>query len=178
MPEIRHKRFTPLDLKEIDANVCQSHVCRPETRMRCEATQRCSANWCERDKARLIDMDLTDFSDIKDRAFETRDYTELTEVENRIRNVQHQIFRRCRPIEYVIKDYRPELPRHLSILMRDACKTTGTLNPDENLPLFEEYLTEAEYDEVRAFYQWCVDNNRTFGHNIQSVYRQFRKETS
>jgi hypothetical protein len=62
----------------------------------------------------------------------------------------------------------------LATLLLQAVGHSGSFNPDKTLFYIEESLTLEEYKTAEAFLNWCVTNNRTFGHNIRQVYQEYR----
>lgn len=61
---------------------------------------------------------------------------------------------------------------HLLLL---AVRSTGSYNPDETLPCFEEHLTAPEYKLAEKFLIWICDSKQTFGHgNIQEKFAEFK----
>lgn len=66
------------------------------------------------------------------------------------------------------------LPEPLPALLRRAAKTLGTHNPEDSMCYIEEDLTGEQYKIVFDFLTWLKDNDYTFGHNIQEVYKAFR----
>ena len=58
----------------------------------------------------------------------------------------------------------------------DAGKMVGTWEPKEVMFIFEEKLTDVEYDEVEKFLQWMFDNKKTMGSgNYKKMYEEFKK---
>ena len=69
------------------------------------------------------------------------------------------------------------LSQRLYGLISDGVKMTGTYDPDETLPAFEERLTLPEAEEIEKFLRWCHDNRKAFGHgNYQERFAEFKKE--
>lgn len=66
------------------------------------------------------------------------------------------------------------LAEPLPTLLRRAAKTLGTHNPEDSMCYIEEDLTGEQYKIVFDFLTWLKDNDYTFGHNIQEVYKAFR----
>ena len=60
-------------------------------------------------------------------------------------------------------------------LIAEGVKMTGTYDPDETLPAFEEQLTIAECAEITGFLRWCHENGKAFGHgNYQERFAEFK----
>ncbi len=62
----------------------------------------------------------------------------------------------------------------LPTLLRQAAKTFGTHDPEEVMGYIEEQLTGEQYRIAHEFLTWLTDNDYTFGHNIQEVYKAFK----
>ena len=62
----------------------------------------------------------------------------------------------------------------LSTLLRMAVKQCGSFEFDEVIAPIEEQLTMAEIEDARAFLDWVVKNEKTFGWNISEVYAEFK----
>lgn len=68
---------------------------------------------------------------------------------------------------------------HLYALIAQACKTTGTYDPEITLPHFEEYLTIDEANTLQEFLGWCHRNKKAFGHgNYNERFAEWKKETA
>ena len=60
-------------------------------------------------------------------------------------------------------------------LLSMSIKTSGSYAPDEVLPMIEEELTPAEYDELKGFLQWVTDNNKRFGSgNYEQMFSRYK----
>jgi len=64
----------------------------------------------------------------------------------------------------------------LAHLLREAVSRSGTFDPEECLFRIEENLTGKQYELAEAFLTWCHTNGKTFGHNIQEVYAEFKSQ--
>lgn len=59
-------------------------------------------------------------------------------------------------------------------MIGDALKQTGSYNPDDTMPIFEEGLTAEEYKMIHAFLSWCDKNHKTFGRaNYEQVFAEW-----
>ena len=71
-----------------------------------------------------------------------------------------------------VAENRKELFFHL---LRRAVGTIGSYDPNECLFMVEEELTIDEFYAAEAFLKWCVENSRTFGHNLPEVFAEFEE---
>lgn len=55
-----------------------------------------------------------------------------------------------------------------------GCKQAGSFKPEEALIGIEEAMTQAECQDAMAFLKWVVENKRTFGHNIDTVWAEWQ----
>ena len=59
--------------------------------------------------------------------------------------------------------------------LKQAVQMTGTFDPAQNLPVFEESLTMPEYDVLKNFLGWLHKHKKTFGSaNYEQVFREWR----
>jgi len=58
-------------------------------------------------------------------------------------------------------------------LLLEAVGRSGTFDPDKTLFYIEESLTAEEFDTAEKFLGWCHKKGKTFGHNIESVFKEF-----
>jgi hypothetical protein len=59
-------------------------------------------------------------------------------------------------------------------LISRAVNTHGTFEPSRISYLFEEDLTQKQYDAVIPFLQWCHDNGKPFGKgNYNERYQEY-----
>jgi len=63
----------------------------------------------------------------------------------------------------------------LAHLLMEATGRAGTFDPDECLYSVEESMTLPQYETAEAFLRWCHDNGKTFGHNIMTVFAEFKQ---
>lgn len=84
-----------------------------------------------------------------------------------LRNVADQIS----PVQYPAK-----LSKRLWGMMKDAAKTCGSFNPDQNMMYYMDELTPAEYSIIRNFLNFVITYGYTMGDgNYQDRYQEFRK---
>jgi len=60
-------------------------------------------------------------------------------------------------------------------LLRRAVSSAGSFDPDECLFYVEEEMTIDEGKAAQHFLRWCVENKRTFGHNLPVVFAEYEK---
>lgn len=68
---------------------------------------------------------------------------------------------------------KPIFSDKVKFLMMDGLKTTG--NFAEALQYVQEELTHTEYEDMEEFFQYCIDNDLTFGHgNIDTRIEEWQ----
>lgn len=63
----------------------------------------------------------------------------------------------------------------LELLLIEGVKSCGSFNPQDVLNVVGENLTLQEHGNAYRFLQWIVDNKRTFGYNIKSVWAEWQE---
>ncbi len=57
--------------------------------------------------------------------------------------------------------------------LHTAVKSCGSYDPEDCMREVEESLNQWEIETITAFLNWVVENNRTFGHNLPTVFGEW-----
>lgn len=73
---------------------------------------------------------------------------------------------------------KSELKEPLPALIIMAVKQTGSYDPSDIMPCFEEQLTGDQYQTAHDFLSWVHTQGLEFGSNIQEVYANYKRSQS
>ncbi len=71
-----------------------------------------------------------------------------------------------------------KIPATLETLLPIACKMVGSFDTDECLMYMEENLTKHESAIATDFLNWLNENEKTFGHNLNTVFNEFIEDNT
>jgi hypothetical protein len=73
----------------------------------------------------------------------------------------------------IMKKPDTKITEKLYFLLRESVQMVGQFKPSAVLLCIEESLTLTEYNQCKTFLTWLTDNNKTFGRNLDSVWKEW-----
>lgn len=98
---MKHKLYTPLNIKDVNPNACHSMVCTAKTRQRCEKDQTCHKWLSGSDEADIVGMSSTKYNDLN--PLDKKEWELKKKLLVKVALWRKKTYRKCKAVIYDIR---------------------------------------------------------------------------